>query len=264
MTALTHAVDDYKSQDGAQSLSVYATNKKDREGSKAWNHKFMQWKGEEIEGMRSAEGAEALGWLLYQANEVAEAETWFKTSADWSPSESAALGLVVTSHRLHHDKDYAKWVAQYRATYPQVAQLASTLQSHAAPARVAPGRQAPHPRRSESRHTPSKNPRRIGQRLGPERHGHRHGRSSRQVRRGLDDVGSAPGQNDRNRVAFPSSEAGFSTTVVSGTTPNRSSPTSTTGATRRNGVRASAWSSTAQRTLTFAEARHRVAVWTVR
>ena len=43
----------------------------------------------------------------------------------------------MTSHRLHHDKDYAKWVARFRAAYPQVAQLAATMQPHTAPARIA-------------------------------------------------------------------------------------------------------------------------------
>ncbi len=82
-----------------------------------------------VDELKSADGAQALGWNLYKANDVAGAEAWFRKSADWKPNESAAIGLVVMARRLRHDGDYAARVAQYRATYPRVAELEALLRS---------------------------------------------------------------------------------------------------------------------------------------
>ncbi len=82
-----------------------------------------------VDEMKSADGAQALGWSVYKANDVAGAEAWFRKSADWTPNESAAIGLVVTARRLRHDGDYMARVAQYRATYPRVAELEALLRS---------------------------------------------------------------------------------------------------------------------------------------
>ncbi len=87
--------------------------------------------------MKSADGAQALGWSVYKANDVAGAEAWFRKSADWKPNESAAIGLVVTARRLRHDGDYAARVAQYRAVYPRVAELEALLRSRPVASRTA-------------------------------------------------------------------------------------------------------------------------------
>ena len=79
--------------------------------------------------MKSADAAQALGWHFYRANELALADNWFHKSADWTASEPAAIGLVVTARRLHHDRDYATLIAKYAATYPKVAQLESLMRS---------------------------------------------------------------------------------------------------------------------------------------
>lgn len=127
LAAFGDAVNDARSEDGAQALLFRADQKKDKKGVAEWTAKAIQWKGEEIEANRSAEGAEALGWQLYTSNDLAGAQTWFGKSADWAPSESAAVGLVLTAHRLHHTGDYNARVAQYRAMFPRVAELEAQM-----------------------------------------------------------------------------------------------------------------------------------------
>ena len=137
MTAFTQAVQDVKSQDGAEALRWYADNRHDAAGAKVWSAKWLNWKGEEIEQVKSAEGAEALGWQLYQNGDATGAEAWFQKSANWAPSESAAVGLVVTARRLRHEGDYASRIAAYRTIYPRVAELAKSMGTQTAPKRVA-------------------------------------------------------------------------------------------------------------------------------
>ena len=108
-----------------------------------------------VDESKSADGAQALGWSVYKANDVAGAESWFRKSADWKVNESAAIGLVVTARRLRHDADYAARVAQYRATYPRVAELEALLRSKPAPSRptrvaVASTSKSHHPARIAS------------------------------------------------------------------------------------------------------------------
>ncbi len=96
-------------------------------------HDEMMALTDATDAARSADGAQALGWHLYKANDVAGAEGWFRKSADWQASESAAVGLVVTARRLHHDRDYAARIAEYRTTYPRVAELEALMRSRPAP-----------------------------------------------------------------------------------------------------------------------------------
>ena len=84
---------------------------------------------EATEALKSPDGAQALGWHLYQGNDVAAAEGWFRKSAEWGTNESAAVGLVVSARRLHHDRDYAARVAEYRAAYPRIAELETLMRS---------------------------------------------------------------------------------------------------------------------------------------
>ncbi len=84
---------------------------------------------EATDALKSPDGAQALGWHLYQGNDVAGAEGWFRKSAEWGANESAAVGLVVSARRLHHDRDYAARVAEYRAAYPRIAELEMLMRS---------------------------------------------------------------------------------------------------------------------------------------
>lgn len=93
-----------------------------------------EWRAvmEATDALKSSEGAQALGWNLYRRNDVAGAEGWFRKSAQWSPNESAAVGLVVSARKLHHDGDYASRIAEYRATYPRIAELETLMRSRPA------------------------------------------------------------------------------------------------------------------------------------
>lgn len=96
---------------------------------------------------KSADGAQALGWHAYRRNDLPGAEGWFHKSADWQSNEPAAIGLVVTARRLHHDADYAARIAQYRSTYPRIAELESLMRSRPVVARrTRLAREAPHGR----------------------------------------------------------------------------------------------------------------------
>lgn len=87
-----------------------------------------------IDAEKSADGAQAFGWSRYKANDLPGADAWFRKSAGWQPSESAAIGLVVTAKRLKHEADFAAFVGQYKATYPRVAELETALKSAGRPA----------------------------------------------------------------------------------------------------------------------------------
>ncbi len=82
-----------------------------------------------VDDLRSADGAQALGWHAFKTADLSGAEGWFRKSAEWKPNESAAIGLVVVARRLHHDRDYAARVAQYRSVYPRVAELEALMRS---------------------------------------------------------------------------------------------------------------------------------------
>jgi tetratricopeptide (TPR) repeat protein len=76
-----------------------------------------------IDEQHLAEGAQIWGWRLFNANDLSGAQGWFQKSAEWQPSESAALGLVVTVRRLRDLRAYGDLVAKYRGTYAKVAQF---------------------------------------------------------------------------------------------------------------------------------------------
>ena len=80
-----------------------------------------------VDEAKSADGAQTLGWHFYKASNLAAAESWFQKSADWQANESAAVGLVVTARRLHHDRDYEALIAKYASLYPKIAELESVL-----------------------------------------------------------------------------------------------------------------------------------------
>ena len=99
-----------------------------------------------IDAQKSADAAQSYGWSRFKADDIAGAETWFRKSAGWQPSEPAAIGLMLVARRLKQPQDYAATVAQYRATYPRVAELDAVMRT---PARRAEKRAAT---RSGARH----------------------------------------------------------------------------------------------------------------
>ena len=105
--------------------------------------------GKAVEDLKSSDGAQALGWNLFKAGDIAGAEGWFKKSADWEANESAAVGLIVAAHRLHHAADYAARVAQYRAVYPRVAELETVMRPRPGAGRVT--RQVAHAERGHAK-----------------------------------------------------------------------------------------------------------------
>lgn len=72
---------------------------------------------------RSALGAQALGWSLYNARSFALARAWFERSIAWAPSEEAVVGLVVTARRLNDNATALATVNAYKQHYPAVASL---------------------------------------------------------------------------------------------------------------------------------------------
>ena len=97
-----------------------------------------------IDAQKSADAAQSYGWSRFKSGDLSGAEIWFRKAADWQPSESAAIGLLLVAHRLQHQADYAKTLGQYRTTYPRVAELDAAMR----PTR----RQEPRVRKTASRH----------------------------------------------------------------------------------------------------------------
>lgn len=72
---------------------------------------------------KSALGAQALGWSLYNAREYAAAGEWFGKSVGWAPSEEGVVGLIVASQRLNDRARATETINAYKQTYPAVASL---------------------------------------------------------------------------------------------------------------------------------------------
>jgi hypothetical protein len=77
----------------------------------------------EVETAKSALGAQAMGWRLYEANMPTDAAFWFEHSMVWAPNEPAATGLAVTARRLNRLAVYREILAKYGQTYPALLAL---------------------------------------------------------------------------------------------------------------------------------------------
>ena len=84
-----------------------------------------------VDETKSPEGAQNYGWRLYNAGDLAGAQTWFQKSAEWRQNESAAFGLIVTARRLNKMKDYADLVGKYKPLYPKVAEFDNAMSRYA-------------------------------------------------------------------------------------------------------------------------------------
>jgi tetratricopeptide (TPR) repeat protein len=82
-----------------------------------------------IDVEQSGDAAQSFGWHVYKANDLAGAESWFRKSIGWQANESAAIGMVVTTRRLHQTGEYAELVAKYRNVYPKIAQFDTLMRA---------------------------------------------------------------------------------------------------------------------------------------
>jgi tetratricopeptide (TPR) repeat protein len=75
----------------------------------------------------SGDGAQALGWWLYNKQRFEEAKGWFEKALLWDPRDSTALGLVLTVQRLGDKKALAEFIASLGPDYPSVKALGEQL-----------------------------------------------------------------------------------------------------------------------------------------
>jgi tetratricopeptide (TPR) repeat protein len=71
----------------------------------------------------ASDGAQIYGWRLYNANAFTDAQTWFKKSVEWQPSEAAVTGLILTAKKMNQAPVVAALMAKYHEAYPKIAQL---------------------------------------------------------------------------------------------------------------------------------------------
>ena len=75
----------------------------------------------------SGDGAQALGWWLYNKQRFEEAKGWFENGMKWDPRDSTALGLVLTVQRLGDKKALGEFIASLGPDYPSVKALGEQL-----------------------------------------------------------------------------------------------------------------------------------------
>jgi cellulose synthase operon protein C len=75
----------------------------------------------------SGDGAQALGWWLYNKQRFEEAKGWFENGMKWDPRDSTALGLVLTVQRLGDKKALSEFIASLGPDYPSVKALGEQL-----------------------------------------------------------------------------------------------------------------------------------------
>lgn len=81
----------------------------------------------QVNKLKSAPGANALGWYAFKLDQFDTAAKWFHQSMVWEPSEASATGQILAAFRLG-DKDATKTLAQtYSAAFPAVADLSASL-----------------------------------------------------------------------------------------------------------------------------------------
>jgi tetratricopeptide (TPR) repeat protein len=106
-----------------------------------------------VDVAKSADGAQNIGWRLYNASDLAGAQMWFQKSMDWGQNESAALGELITARRLNQKKEYADLVAKFKELYPKVAEFDNAMHRYAQIAPPSSHTSSPHPRAVTARVT---------------------------------------------------------------------------------------------------------------
>jgi hypothetical protein len=98
-----------------------------------------------VDETKSADGAQNIGWRLYNTSDLAGAKMWFQKSTEWGQNESAALGLLVTARRLNQMKEYADLAAKFKGLYPKVAEFDNAMRRYAQVAPASSSTSSPHP-----------------------------------------------------------------------------------------------------------------------
>jgi tetratricopeptide (TPR) repeat protein len=80
-----------------------------------------------VDAAESGDGAQALGWYLYNKQQYEEAKAWFEKAMQWSPADSTALGLVLSVQRLGDKKALAEFIASLGPDYPSVKALGEQI-----------------------------------------------------------------------------------------------------------------------------------------
>ncbi|MCW6508393.1 hypothetical protein [Lichenifustis flavocetrariae] len=98
-----------------------------------------------VDTAKDAVGAQAYGWSLMKAKQVAAAETWFQKSMSWQPSQDAAIGVMVSAKQLKDERTVATLMTTYKTQYPRLAELEEAMRPRptAKRVRVAKGGHAP-------------------------------------------------------------------------------------------------------------------------
>ncbi|WP_230533048.1 hypothetical protein [Microvirga roseola] len=85
-----------------------------------------------VETVKSAMGAQALGWYYYNTSAYQEAQSWFSKAVAWEANETNALGLALAAHQVKDQALFRKTIAQYGERFPAVAALEAYNQKVAA------------------------------------------------------------------------------------------------------------------------------------
>ncbi|EAU40466.1 hypothetical protein FP2506_04536 [Fulvimarina pelagi HTCC2506] len=112
-----------------------------------------------IDDMRSALGAQTLGWYLLDQGEAEEAGDWFAKSVEWEESEEAVVGLAVVASRTKDSGALKGIKADYGERYAAL----SEFEEYRPPARVV-SRATTKPRHQTAKSTRSK--KRVAKRSG--------------------------------------------------------------------------------------------------
>ncbi|MGH6924565.1 MAG: hypothetical protein ACRED5_12575 [Propylenella sp.] len=80
-----------------------------------------------VDAAQSGDGAQALGWYLYNKQKFEPAKGWFEKAMLWDPKDSTALGLVLTVQRLGDKKALAEFIASLGPDYPSVKALGAQI-----------------------------------------------------------------------------------------------------------------------------------------
>ena len=80
-----------------------------------------------VDAAQSGDGAQALGWYLYNTQDFEAAKGWFEKAMLWDPQDATALGLVLSVQRLGDKEALAVFIAELGPDYPSVKALAEQI-----------------------------------------------------------------------------------------------------------------------------------------
>jgi cellulose synthase operon protein C len=80
--------------------------------------------GEVTNAIKSANGAQALGWYRYNRGDYKDARVWFEKAVAIEASDTNVLGLALSANRLKDKETVRDLVSKYGPSYPAVAAVA--------------------------------------------------------------------------------------------------------------------------------------------